>query len=168
MNEAQSAPSNLQILSKIKQAPSNHLWCLQLIEDSGTHRGGRDHHGEPASVQPWGRDGASLAWWCQFLGASWVVIILQGQPATALLTQPAKQTSEIILCLPLYLFESSLYLSEDRSVFWVTFCVRYLTANAQVWPQSPPHTIYPILICLYFISIFMYVFHQTYFSLVLL
>lgn len=72
-------------------------------EDSGTNR---EPHGESASGRRWERDGTSLAQCCQCLGPCWVVIILQVPPATAMLTQPAKETSEIIPWLLLYRFES--------------------------------------------------------------
>lgn len=120
-------------------------------EDSGTHWWGREPHGKSASGQPalregWSQPGVVV----QCLGTCWVMIVLQVPPATAPLTWLAKQTSEIILWLPLYHFESCW----KQVCVLVTSWIHALVANAPGWPQGPPHTIWPIstlpLFCLHF------------------
>lgn len=124
-------------------------------EDSGTHR---EPHGESASGQRWERDGASPARCCQCLGTCWVVIILQVPPATAVLIQPAKETSEIIPWLLLYRFESC----------WRQLCLLGYILNpcpncscTRVTPKVLHTQSDQFLPCLCFASIFMCAPHST-------
>lgn len=142
MNEAQSTPANLQILSKMKQVPSNYFWCPQHLGGRGL-RDSLVRQGAPWQVSKWPalREGWSQPGVVvQCLGTCWVMVVLQVPPATAPLTWLAKQTSEIILWLPLYHFESCW----KQVCVLVTSWIHALVANAQGWPQGPPHTVWPI------------------------
>lgn len=132
MNEAQSTSADLKILSKIKQVPSNYLWCSQYLGGRG-FRDSQVSQGALCRVSKWPalREG-----WSHF----WVVIILQRPPATALFPQPTKQAFGIVPWLPLY----PLRAAEDSSVVWVTFWIQAWIAKVQLRPQGPPHTIGPI------------------------
>lgn len=136
MNEAQSTSTNLQILSKIKQVPSNYLWHSQ-------HLGGRGFRDSEVG------QGASC-WVSKWPGPQRVLELLTG-------CEPSFRCHQL---LPYFHYQqsglwnypvaSSLPLWELLKAAWVTFWIHALIAKV----LDPPHTVclistLPLFSCVY-------------------
>lgn len=131
MNEPQSTSADLQILSKIKQVPSTFgAHSTWEEEDSGTHRWGREPHDESASGHPSERVGATSGLWSPF---RW------HQPLPHFLCQQSRP-----LELPCGFPFTPLRAAEGSSVVRVTLWIHARISTAQLKPQGPLHTIWPI------------------------
>lgn len=118
MNEAQSTPANLQILSKMKQVPSNYFWCPQHLGGRGL-RDSLVRQGAPWQVSKWPASperGMEPAW-CggavpgHLLGydrpsCHQPLLRLHGWPS-----RPLKSTCGFLF--------TTLRAAENRSVFWL-------------------------------------------------